>query len=435
MGDSLPTSQAGQTLNPGISPLDIQPYTDTTPALAALQVAFQKGLVSQEQLMSVFDRSRERVVRGTTAQEDIAASKARQELLPGQTALIKAKTQGELGLLPSEITARQGALTSQIALQPGATDIAKAGQGAALPEAKLLEVESKTDPTGGHTQARKLYQQYNGGVVLKDANGNPDYEGMATSNQRMLQRMIGMQILPQQKEILDTLKSYGPAALSQAYNADGTVKSTGELKDVLAKAKPDLKPAELQAEGGALLGLEKGLDSVKAAQDILVKDPDAVGPKYNQGSYVGEKVAQGGALLGNAAATARFDAQKRLKAELALGIMDAIRSLKGTGAIRNTELVQIEKGQPTLDSTKSQWDAWLKQSQEVMERAYAMQKEALPGGPAQLLAPPGGSLTPGSAAPSAPAAATQPDVTAAEYQKLNVGDKYYWKGKQLTKTQ
>jgi len=403
---------------------------NTTPALQRLQDAFSKGLVTAGQMQQLFSNAAEQPKKNQLNNEEIQASKARQTLIPAQTELAGNKLGVENSLIQPRGQAELGAL-----------DITKAGQGGVLPETEFTASEAKKDPTGSLQEIRKNFQALHLGNILRLPNNTPDYEAMGAANERLSQLRMGQIILPTQKEILDQLKERSPEDAAQAYDAKGNLKSTAELADILKNSKPKLSAAEVQSGTSAVIGADAGLANIERARGILKADPESVGPKWSQGSKIGQLGAQGLAMIGNEKATKRFDNQKNLNVTLAQGILDSIRSLRGTGAIRNTEIAAIERGQPQPDSSVSQWTNWLNQSEDLLQRAQRAQKLGLGPQTKAAIAPNAAAIHDEPAAgpieaPAATATANLKTVTSqADYDAIPVGGSYIFNGKTYPKVQ
>jgi len=404
---------------------------NTTPALQQLHEAFQKGLVTAAQMQQLFSTAAEQPKKNQLNNEEIQASKARASLIPAQTELTANKLNVENSLIQPRANVERGAL-----------GITEAGQGGILPETEFTASEAKQDPTGSLQETRKNFQALHLGNILRQPDGTPDYEAMGAANERLAQLRMGQIILPTQKEILDQLKERSPEDSAQAYDAQGNLKPTAELAKILANSKPKLNAAEVQSSTSAVIGADAGLSNIERARGILKSDPNAVGPKWTQGSKVGSLLAQGKALIGNEAATKRFDNQKNLNVTLAQGILDSIRSLRGTGAIRNTEIQAIERGQPQPDSSVSQWTNWLNQSENLLQRAQRAQKLGL--GPQTNAAiqptihdePAAGPIEPNAPAPvTAPAGNLKTVSTQEDYDAIPVGGSYIFNNKVYPKVQ
>lgn len=451
---AFPTGPDIQSIpdNPTIDNVSINAaVTAPSAALQQLIQAYQKGTVSYEQMMDVFNSASKRPEQAQVANENIQASKARQSLIPAQTNLaankisadnsliqpattaklgeignITALQPGQLALAKGENQKAIGSVNNDIALQPGQLDLAKAGQGAAIPEAQFAAAEVKQDPTGSLTETRKNFQALHLGNILRNGDGTPDYEGMGAANERLAQLRMGQVILPTQKEILDQLAKRSPEDAAKAYDAKGNLRPTAELAKILAESKPAMTPADTQSGTATVLGSESGLASITKARELLKDNPDVVGPRWDQGSLPGRVGAQLLAMKGNKDAAKKYDAQKQLQVTLAGGILDSIRSLRGLGAIRNTEIVQIEQKQPTMDSSAAQWNAWLTQSEDLLERARRAEKLALPtsvssaiAGGARILQPAPGQNEAAVKAAQLPTVNSQADKDA-----LQIGTKF-----------
>lgn len=424
------------------SGIDNQAITayNTTPALEELRQAVQKGLVSAEQMQQLFNNSVQQPAKIQQANEEIQASKARTSLIPAQTDLAASKISAENALIQPRTQAELGDINSKIELQPGNLQIAKAGQSGAIPEAEFASNEAKQDPTGSLTETRKNFQALHLGGLMRNPDGTPDYEGMAAANERLAQLRMGQIILPTQSEIVKQMADRSPEDQAKMYDPQtGALKPTAELAKVLANSKPKLNAAEVQSGTSAVIGADAGLANIERARGILKEDPGAVGPKYNQGSKIGTLGAQALAMAGNDKATKRFDNQKNLNVTLAQGILDSIRSLRGTGAIRNTEIAAIERGQPQPDSSVQQWTTWLNQSEDLLQRAQRAQKLSLPSPVNQAITP----RTPAAIQDEPPAPAIQSKeetsgaktvTTQADYEALPVGSTYIFNGQTRVKT-
>ncbi len=416
--------------------------------------------------MSVFDKGVERQVRQTTAKEDIQASKIRQQLAPDQAALSAATTQSGLQILPRKTQAVLGDLNGQIQLQPavtqdaldkleqakkirpaitqdeidkldqskqlrpGSTANALAQQGTSLPENQLLQAEAQADPTGANTEARKKYQLFTGGKVLRDSTGAIDYKGMADHNEQVNAALMQAQlpIPPKVAADIKAMEPYGPAAVASLRNPDGTWKDDSGRQAAMLSAKPALKPEDIQKESTSLIGISQGITNLDRAAGILKSDPDAVGGKYNQGSAVGQFGAKAGTLAGMEGPTARANNQRILETDLADGILNTIQTLRGTGPIRNTELEQIAKKQPALGANIAQWNTWISDMKANLTKEYHMRRESLPGAAQQNFTP----TPPGAPAAPAPAPAANtnpkglPVIQTMEQKAALPKGSYYW---------
>lgn len=405
---------------------------NTSAALEDLRQAYRQGLVTSEQLTQLFTPAKLQ-----QSNEEIQSSKARTSLLPAQTALAQNKIAADNALIQPRMQAELGDINSKIELQPGNLQIAKAGQSGAIPEAEFSAGEMKTDPTGSLTETRKNFQALHLGGLMRTSTGEPDYEGMAAANNRLAMLRTGSIILPTQQAALDELKKRSPEDYAKAFNTDGSIKTAPELAQILANSKPAMNPAETQSASSAVIGADTGLKNIQQARGILAKDPGSVGPGFKQGSAPGQAIAKYGAMFGVGNSTERFDNQKRLNTVLSQGILESIRSLRGTGAIRNTEIEQIEKGQPQPDSSISQWTNWLQQSQDLLERAQRAQKLALPTNVNQAIQPQSNSITNRlqngetiqQPTAGANAAAGLPKVMSqSDYDALKPGERYTFNG-------
>ena len=184
--DAVPTpmsAPAPQIAVPGIDASAVNPAAySPTPALDALQTAYQKGLVNASDIMSLSQQGTELQKNRAVSAADIQQANLRKQVQPAvaESAITEAHTQtaqnlADQGLIPDTTAAKSAAAKAatsqaQLAAITANTESKYAGWG--------LGIASK-DPSGVHAALADMWKQSMLGIPFPtDAQGNVDFHGM-----------------------------------------------------------------------------------------------------------------------------------------------------------------------------------------------------------------------------------------------------------------
>jgi hypothetical protein len=426
-----------------------------SPAIAALQDAFEKGLLTSEQikdLSTVTPKAR----RAKMASLDLSAQQS-QAQMANNLPQLQAQSQAAdinagLQVLPSRTSAaiaQNTAAGSQASLQ--GIQI-----GAATPSAQLEAGEMQRDPTGVLTATRKLYSQYaplTGQAIPRAPDGQIDYDKM----QKQLQEAyfpgstadgsphadVGLQGM--HNMLMSQLWSgeYGKQVSAMAkeknqeslmYDANGRLQSPYVAGPLIGKAevKPKLTSEQVVNAASKLPSEDASLGLINEARGLVSKD-GVVGQQISGGAnIVNQKWTGVKAAMGYKEAIQKDNDRTRLEQTLGAGILDSIRSLSGTGAGRVLEKefeVMQKQTVPALDAGREVWNKWLNEREDLIHRAQVINQQIaagkLPGAPS-----PNDFLSNQVSHATAPAPqnngnASLPKVmTQADYDALKPGMKY-----------
>jgi hypothetical protein len=375
----LPTSLAGATISSRLTAPNPNAY-DTTPALQALNRAFEQGLVNSEYILQGIENSRKRRLNRQLMDEEQDLSRRRMELAPDQFELEKAKLDANLQILPKQRAHSEALLDTDIELLPLQRD------------AKKRElVAAGEDPDGSKTALIGAYVKNFGKLPPKLADGSYDFEA------------IGAELGPLFEEAREAEIEKMRGSGSGKEELTGQQRLDAEKAQVAAQAIIE----DLQGVQSELFATDTSGNVVRDPSGrALTTGPNAVGPLM--GRAPGKVLAAIQALLGSPDRLAKQRAVTMLANSLTLEKTAALK-----GQISNYEIQFLKESLPNTDDDEVVWDRYLKKAIPTLEKVLAATQKVLDG------------ETPAGEAP--PASSNEGRVlvkTKAEFDALKPGTKF-----------
>lgn len=379
---ALPTSDVGPTVTGTLSaPFTTQDIT-LSPAIAQLWDMYQRGLVTNEQLQELRNNANTKAQtdvsdinrKNQLNAEDIEQSKSNMANIPIRSRAEAARAQQFLDVAPSSTAAQIN--TNE--LVPKANRYKETVLGAQQPGADLAKTEAEQAPSGWQSEARDMYQSIVGKPLMK-ADGSYDYEGMNTAIAPFRSARVTAQMMtknPQWDALVDAAKQKGDyTALANVFSGKSTM--TDELNR-LGNSPPAATREELGQFGQGVISAGTAVSKMSRANSILANNPGIFGAA--RGSGLGQGIERGAAVVGIEKAKQDRSDRQEMYQSLGQGILDAIKSLAGTGnRVMKAELEQMNQVQPKEDATADVWKRWLKEKQTALVKGLTYQKETAPG--------------------------------------------------------
>jgi len=404
--DAVPTpmsAPAPQIAVPGIDASAVNPAAySPTPALDALQTAYQKGLVNASDIMSLSQQGTELQKNRAVSAADIQQAKLHQQTQPeaakaeiAGSRLSTAASQAGLGNVPikaqaeastagatiaqSDAEKAAAALTKQTA--EGHMPIVSAQNLDALALANRQKVLDTVDPSGALSTSANALASW-GVSTPQKADGSVDTATLRQEGQLLLrnQNMLKFGVFP------DLVKQAAgkQGGLSLLFNPDMTIKNPIQAAKDVADALPQQSLDDRNKAVSQLQMINSVSEVAPHILSILNNPNPRVGPRAGEGGDVTRTVNQARAfisgnpeiqkLVGGADAVSKLNDQQVLQMYLANQIQSTIRSLAGSGnrvmqAEVNPQTGLFYTAMPKLTASPEVWKTWLGNQFTIMKNA------------------------------------------------------------------
>lgn len=348
---TLPTSIPGATINPQLITPNPHAY-DTTPALNALQTAYQRGILNAETIIEGLHRARQRRLERQKQDEEMQASRSRMEIQPKAAELEAARIQGDLDILPKQVARESAALDADIELIPKKRALASTQ----LDEAQVDAENRWLDPLGFDDALLKQYVQLFGRRPPLTEAGGYDLEAV-------------------EDEISSVMEAAREAALS---GESGKGELTGQQRLDAEKARVAAESilTDLREVQRALFKTSPEGEVVRRPTgEAVTTGPNAVGPLA--GTLPGKFLANVQALLGSPDRLVKQRVVTMLANSLTLEKTSALK-----GQISNYEIKFLKESLPGTGDTEEVWDRYLNKAIPILNKVLQATRRALGEGEA-----------------------------------------------------
>ena len=438
--DIVPPPSSNPAVQVPVNPVNPTPDTTAyspTPALDALQNAYQKGLVQASDIQSLVKGGSDTAKGIAVNAADIQHAKLRQQVQPVQAQSDIAGAQrdtaqalADKGLIPAT-TAAKAAAAKAMATQSSLADLTAQAQ---IPETAFALKQATDNPSGTHSALVSIWKQVQPGVDLPtNKSGDVDYPAMVHA-------LYGFYSNPQNQQNEPAAQSApaanphpgsrvpGPAGSTPAPAATGTALDglpdspashilrdkitqywnsmyydTPEGKAVLAginsKNAQDIltnpdgtsKPYwQVKADATNVADRWTGDSGKQAMADFntslapqrtqlnqltsMVNTPGMVGPAAGSGDWLGTKKAQVAAFL-------HLDPAKlNTQEQIDQAVKGQMKNIMGqVHNIRNQyEFNAVIGSIPSINDNTPVWNNWLQRAQKVIDDSAGVYKEHMP---------------------------------------------------------